>query len=84
MEINGFLNQDFINVTILDGSNATEMHNKIVAAFPVLLNVATILDHSEIYYLMELDYGESFGFSLNELREYIGLSGLVQQIHLEV
>lgn len=63
-------NKQFISIAVKDGKSTATINESLKEKYPALQHANIILDCSEI--LIEIDNAINFGFSLNQLREYIG------------
>lgn len=63
-------NKQFISIVVKDGKATATINESLKEKFPALQQANIIFDDAEI--LIEIDNNIKYGFSLNQLREYIG------------
>ena len=70
MNIENILDEQFVLVSISDGTTAQQMMMELVGIYPVLAEVGWILTASDVYF--NVADGIKYGFSLNTLRHHLG------------
>ena len=59
-------NKQFISITVLDGTPATEVYHELVWQYPLIASTIHGLDSEQI--LVEMVDGVDYGFSLSDLQ----------------
>ena len=72
MELNELIsNKEFLVIAITDGTDATDLHVRLRDRYNFMRNTTCIIDGNDLYYLLNMEYGVSTGFSLSELQDYL-------------
>ena len=66
-----FDNQEYIEIDIMNDTDALDLHNKLRDRYNFMDNTTVIISDNVLYYLLNMPYGVSAGFSMNELRDYL-------------
>ncbi len=75
-------NKQFISIEIKDNTPTETISENLKNKYPALQQANIIFDDSEI--LIEIDNNINYGFSLNELREYIKTNAAATVTHFSV